>query len=224
MEVAGLAVGIAALAGLFESALGCFDRIQASKSFGTEFETLVIRLDCAHLRLARWGQANGLGSEVSQEQSLQGTTILKDEVQRAERLLSQIVNLFDQAEKQSNKYRGQEVDSEEDLTEPSLTLHRCMRAICARRQKGTSLMKKAKWALHGRESFVKLVDSAHGLVGDLTTLFASSIPTQAILCDEEAASIPGVALRLLKDIAAQDDSMLEAAISKLELAKVRTRM
>jgi hypothetical protein len=95
-----------------------------------------------------------------------------------------------------------------------------MRAVCARRQKGASLIKKAKWSLNGRESFTKLVNDVHGLIGDLTTLFAPTITAQTTLCEDEAAGTPDGALVLFKEIAGQDDLMLEASITKLENKKV----
>jgi hypothetical protein len=95
-----------------------------------------------------------------------------------------------------------------------------MRKICAGRRKGTSIIRKAKWALHGRESFTKLVDDIHRLIADLTTLFASTTTKQIALCDEEAKNIPDSTVSLLKAIAAEYDTMLEAAISKLEAEKV----
>jgi hypothetical protein len=60
MEVAGLALGIAGLAGLFTSCIGTFQLIQHGRSFGKDFKILETKFSNQELRLRTWGRACGL--------------------------------------------------------------------------------------------------------------------------------------------------------------------
>ena len=64
MEPAGLAVGILAIAGLFNNAVDCFEYVQIGRNFGQSYQTGLLKLDTARLRLSRWGQAIGISSEI----------------------------------------------------------------------------------------------------------------------------------------------------------------
>lgn len=64
MEAGSLAIGIVALAGLFNNALDCFEYIQLGRCFSTNFQTGLLKLGNARLRLSRWGESVGLTSEL----------------------------------------------------------------------------------------------------------------------------------------------------------------
>jgi hypothetical protein len=84
MEVAGLAASMVALAGLFNNALDCFEYIQLGRSFGTDFQTSLLKLDNPRLRLSRWGQAIGLSGDLANAESLHEATVTKDNIRKAE--------------------------------------------------------------------------------------------------------------------------------------------
>lgn len=92
MEPTGLAVGIIALAGLFNNAVDCFEYVQLGRSFGTNFQTSLFKLDNARLRLSRWGQAVGLSGDIASVQSLQSAKLSQEDIPKAEKLLGQILN------------------------------------------------------------------------------------------------------------------------------------
>jgi hypothetical protein len=98
MEPAGLAVGVIALAGLFNNAVDCFEYVQLGRNFSGSFQTNIIKLDNARLRLSRWGQSIGLGGDLEEVQSLDSATLSPEDTARAEALIGQIQELFAKAE------------------------------------------------------------------------------------------------------------------------------
>lgn len=94
MEAGGLAVGVVALAGLFNNAVDCFEYVQLGRSFCTNFQTSLLKLDNARLRLSRWGQSVGLSGDVKNARSLQTVALPTEDVAKAEKVLGQILDLF----------------------------------------------------------------------------------------------------------------------------------
>lgn len=222
MEPAGLAVGVVALAGLFNNAVDCFEYVQLGRSFGTNFQTSLLKLDNARLRLSRWGAAVGLSGDLGDARSLQGATVNKEDISIAERTLGQILKLFADAEGISAKYKrfarpddstlgALEVHADMDAVGQSL--HEKMRKLCIKRQNRSTLKQKAKWALYEEEHFKKLIDNIKELVDALSELFPAVRQEQLKLCEIEVSEIGKENLSALFDIVRSQDKDLEAAIS-----------
>ncbi|KAH6959932.1 prion-inhibition and propagation-domain-containing protein [Ilyonectria sp. MPI-CAGE-AT-0026] len=60
MELAGLAVGVVGLAGLFRSCLAAVDKVQSYRSSGPDMRVLDIRFKAAKARFEQWGQGVGI--------------------------------------------------------------------------------------------------------------------------------------------------------------------
>ncbi|KYG40764.1 hypothetical protein M433DRAFT_148211 [Acidomyces richmondensis BFW] len=103
MEPVSFAVGVAGLAGLFETAIDGVRYVRAGREFGIDFQTSCLQLDNAQLLLSRWGEAVGLGSQTAATTTLQATSVAQKDIKRAEALLGQIVILFQQAETVTNE-------------------------------------------------------------------------------------------------------------------------
>ena len=54
-EPFGIVAGAAGIAVAFSACVECFEYIQLGRHFGRDFQTNQIILDCARLRLTRWG-------------------------------------------------------------------------------------------------------------------------------------------------------------------------
>jgi len=221
MEPISLAVGVAALAGLFETAIDGFRYVRAGREFGTDFQTSCLQLDNAQLRLSRWGEAVGLGLQTAAAATLETTTVPKEDIKRAEERLGHIVALFQQAETVTNDFRArtgsQDATEIDTIMSPATrTLHERMLKICRQRQRDTSAGKKAQWALFGKDHFKSLVADVDALVRDLVELFPATVPAQKILCNQEAEEFRDVeALATLKEVAEEHDALLAKALAKL---------
>jgi Prion-inhibition and propagation len=227
MEPAGLTVGVVALAGLFNNAVDCFEYIQLGRNFGKDFQTSLLKLDNARLRLSRWGEAARLNGDVADVQSLELTALSPEDIPKAEGLLGHILDLFTDAEKVSGNFKSQAVtgdsglmvlDVHADLDAAHRTLHDQMRGLSIRRQNKTSLQQKAKWALYEKKHLERLISDVIELVNDLVETFPAIQQAQRELCKIEVSDIgTNGSLPILEGITASQDKELHAAI--LEVLK-----
>ena len=56
-EPFGIAAGAIGIAAAFTACVDCFGYVQLGRHFGRDFQTDLLALNCARLRLTRWGQA-----------------------------------------------------------------------------------------------------------------------------------------------------------------------
>ncbi|KAF2005449.1 hypothetical protein P154DRAFT_571175 [Amniculicola lignicola CBS 123094] len=56
-EPFGIAAGAVSIAAAFTTCVDCFDYVQHGRHFGRDYQTELISLDCARLRLTHWGEA-----------------------------------------------------------------------------------------------------------------------------------------------------------------------
>ncbi|KAF2734182.1 hypothetical protein EJ04DRAFT_512682 [Polyplosphaeria fusca] len=222
MEPVSLAVSVGALAGLFNNAVDCFEYVQLGRSFGTDFQTSLLKLDNARLRLSRWGQAVGLSGNLEYARSLQEAAVSKENIDQAEEVLGQIIKLFAEAEGISTEYKRSAnsddrnfaiLEAHADMDDLGQTLHEKMRELCIKRQNGTTLRKKVKWALYEEKHFKKLLKDIVDLVSDLLEVFPAVKQEQLKLCEIEVSEIGMEFLSVLLDIVRAQDKDLEAAIS-----------
>jgi hypothetical protein len=231
MEAGGLVVGIVALTGLFNNAVDCFEYVQLGRSFGTNFQTSLLKLDNARLRLSRWGQAVGLSGELEDARSLQEATVQKEDISKAERVLGQILELFADAEGISTKYKRSVrlddaslavLDVHADMDAVGQSLHDKMRKLCIQRQNRTTLRQKVKWALYEEKHFKRLIEDIIDLVNALPEVFPAVKQEQLKLCELEVSEIGLETLSALIDIVGAQDKDLEAAISAAMRSDVST--
>ena len=225
MEPAGLAVGVLALAGLFNNAVDCFEYVQLGRNFSTNFQTSLLKLDNARLRLSRWGQAVGLSGDIANTQSLQSTALPAEDIPKAEKLLGQILELFADAEGVSTKFKSRAsandsslmvLDVQEDMDAVHRSLHEKMRDLSIKRQNRTALRQKVKWALYEEKHFRRLIEDVIDLVNGLVETFPAAQQEQRELCEVEVSEIgTSDSLPILKEIIVSQDKDLEAAISKV---------
>jgi hypothetical protein len=95
------------------------------------------------------------------------------------------------------------------------SLHEKMRDLSIKRQNGTALRRRMKWALYEEKHFKRLIEDIIDLVNDLVQLFPAVRQEQKKLCKLEVSEIGiSAGLPVLKDIAASQDKDLETAISE----------
>ncbi|KAJ9644105.1 hypothetical protein H2199_003973 [Coniosporium tulheliwenetii] len=224
MEPASLATGIIALAGLFNNAVDCFEYVQLGRKFGKDFQTSLLKLDNARLRLSRWGQSIGLSGDLQDVQTLNQTLVSAENVKKADERLSQILELFADAEGVSAKFKSRTKPDDATLLEQgtgagldpvAASLHQKMRELSIKRQNQTSLRQKTKWALYEEKHFRRLIEDTTDLVDGLVELFPAAQVAQRNLCEIEVSEMgTDESLSVLKDVAADQDAYLEDAVLK----------
>lgn len=135
MEPASLGVSVIALVGLFDNALNCFKHVQVAKSFGSDYQTYVLRLQNLRLRLSRWGEAVGLGEQSTAGDQPRTTALPESAVKQAEVLVGHIVRLFSDTEELAEKSAGKQsdlvaIDEDADGLGDASKLCKKMRNIC----------------------------------------------------------------------------------------------
>lgn len=89
-----------------------------------------------------------------------------------------------------------------------------MRQLALTRQNRSGIRQKAKWALYQEDQLRRLIEDITDLVNDLETLFPAT-QTQRELANTEVLTIGDTeGIATLKEIAAEQDKMLEQAIIK----------
>ena len=56
-EPFGIAAGAIGIASAFTACVDCFENVQLGRHFGRDFQTSQLALNCARLRLTRWGES-----------------------------------------------------------------------------------------------------------------------------------------------------------------------
>ncbi|KAL1801568.1 hypothetical protein ACET3X_001910 [Alternaria dauci] len=229
MEPAGLAVGIVALASLFNNAVDCFEYVRLGRAFGVNFQTSSLKLGIARLRLSRWGESVGLAGDINSAQSIQQASGLLEDVAGAETLLSQIMVLFANAEGISKEYKSGSagpdanlaiLDVATDMGPSGQSLHAKMRALAIKRQNNTPLRQKARWALYEERSFKELIKDVTDLVDGLVRLFPAVREDQRRLCRAEASAIGSKdCFSALEEVTAQQDKDLNQALVEALLSR-----
>jgi hypothetical protein len=230
MEPAGLAVGIVALAGLFNNAVDCFEYVQLGSAFGTDFQVSLLKLDILRLRLSRWGKSVGLDGDLSNAHAIKLAAGPPEDIEKAGNVLGQIMDLFAKMESKSKKYQSRMGETDGDLTVLDVatnlevsgqSLHEKMRAMSIKRQNSTPLRPKVQWALYERKRFRVLLEDVTDLINGLVECFPASREEQRRLCRAEASAIGSKdCLPALKEVTAQQDKDLNEALVDALLSKV----
>jgi hypothetical protein len=145
------------------------------------------------------------------------------EIQTAKDSLFQILVLFAETEKISKKYRlnartGDDLStlSNDDIDPAILSLNNKMKALAIKRQKGSSLLKTASWALYHRSELKELISNITSLIDNLERIFPA-LETQLALVKQETAEIHSQQALELVETSARgvDDTFCAAARESL---------
>ncbi|KAM5476765.1 hypothetical protein MauCBS54593_000035 [Microsporum audouinii] len=215
-EPFGIAAGTVNVAAAFTACVDCFEYVQLGRNFGRDFQTDLLALNCAKLRLSRWGEA----VKIYDDPNLGKRGASLAEIQVAKDTFYQILVLFANTQKISEKHKTKARDREDlsvfapcDIDPIVMALADNMRASAIRRQKGSSVLKTASWALHYRSEFKRLVEDIVSLISNLETIFPA--PQLQLIVDKEVAQVHDKSsLKLLETAARDVDPLLETATKK----------
>jgi Prion-inhibition and propagation len=213
-EPFGIVAGAVGIATAFTTCVDCFEYTQLGRHFGRDFQTNLLTLNCARLRLTRWGRA----VNIYNDPKLGRPDATPGEIRTAKDTLLQILVLFADTEKISKKYKlsakaGDDISTytTNDMDPALMALNNKMRELAIKRQKGTSLLKTTSWALYHSSEFTELIQKVTTLIDNLEKLFPAPV-SRIELVEQEAAEVHDRQALELVESAAQDvDSLLEAA-------------
>ncbi len=214
-EATGL---VLAVLGAFNNAVQCYEYIQIARDFDQNFQTAILKLDIAKLRLSRWGHSIGLDCAELGVQTLPDVVGSQSDHEQAKALLEQIVQLFEEAERNSIKSKLPEKDSRtynttSDLDQATTSLHKKLERLSIKRFKPGNILKKTKWALYKEKNLNRLIQDTTELVDALVELFSAAHRSQKQLCEEEGSVLAlDENASLLIPLVAEIDQELNAAI------------
>ena len=195
MKAAGLvfgAIGFAAV--LFSASVDCFNFVDSCRTYGRDYEMILIKLDIEKTRLLQWGYEVGLCSGDSQN----GVPDL-DSNQMVERVLNCICLLLTAADKLRSKYgmKISEVSSSALSGDMALTFVSRSRLLnfikkyadfcrhIALRQKRTSTSIKMAWAIRDSSRFALLVNDLREYINGLYEIAQVSSQNQRNMIRED---------------------------------------
>jgi hypothetical protein len=213
-EPFGIAAGAVGIAAAFTACVDCFDYVQHGRHFGRDYQTELISLDCARLRLTRWGEA----VNIHEDPKLGRPDVSPSGMHTVQNALHQVLVLFADTEKISKTYRlemkpgdDHTVLAPDDLDPTVFGLRNKMKELALRRQKGASVLKTSSWAFHYRSQLKDLVNGITSLVDSIEKLFPAPEKKLALVKQETAAIHDKQALELVESAAQGVDDLLLAA-------------
>ncbi|KAI1192074.1 prion-inhibition and propagation-domain-containing protein [Nemania serpens] len=216
-EAFSVVAGALSVAALFNNCVGCFEYIQLGRHFAQDYQQCQLKVDVARTRLSRWGQAVA----INQDPRFATSNPEVESVQQVQDILEEIDQLFQNLENASRRYtrRAKKEDVEhlqiQTMQPVAQKLHSRLSTIVSQRQKGTTFLKKAAWALYDGKNFTKLVEQITGFVDDLEKLFPVE-EARRLLVEMEIEEIneDESSLRVLQNAATDTDSVLSKVVTE----------
>ena len=221
-EAVGLIVGGVGLASLFTTCIDCFEYVQLGRQFGTNYQRSLLKLDIVKLRLSRWADA------VNDSQQHYNVAIgSTSEASKVQEILSEIIELFANAEKVSAKYKMKAkpgdliaYNADADLEPDLRSMHNKMRELAIKRQKRSSFAQKAAWALYEEKHFHRLIEDVTTLVDGLVELFPATRGRLQQLSLEEAQEIEEEPCLVILEEATKDiDPLLQTSVQQVRTGR-----
>lgn len=246
MEPIGFTIGVVGLASVFGATVDAFGQIKAARSFGRDYEILSTRYDIRRARLLQWGDGVGL---LSQRPRTRDIRLDQEHLQPLlESALNCIWSMLGDADSLRSRYGLQELHfengellpmSQSNISEQRLqnfksSYSRFMSKI-KNRQKHTTLIKKAQWAIGGGDGFRTLLQDLDGMIEDLYRLVPINSAFQRLMIEKDISGLPDnlMALRLTEEACCADesvnltetatDSWLEEASLRVEATEMATQ-
>ena len=201
MEIAGLTVGVAGLAGLLSACIDAVDRVDTYRKFGFESRYITTQFTDDKLRLHKWVEHVGITN--GRLQAVHHRDLDRDEVVTAiARTLTCIHEILSETNSFSSKLQGLSIDSKSNfLTNPGNYTN----DHSVEEKKSRSLASKAsklRWTLGGKARFTTRIKVFGVLVGKLYDIIPLEENSKTLNSDivrgldELNSSLRGILLRL----------------------------
>lgn len=167
MEVAGFAIGIAGLAGLFSTCLDLMDKIIVARDAREDYQAAFSNFQACKILFEEWGKGADIDSGEPKD---------PDKRKAAYHILATIEQLFTNASKLESRY-GVSVPVREEASEKS-----------EKSKSSMSLAKRARWAVRDKQKF----DDLTALLATFTERLGQLVPVKdkmALEMKESLASL-----------------------------------
>lgn len=193
-EPFGIVSGAIGIASAFSTCIEVFDYVKLGRQFGRDYQTEQLRLTTVRVRLSRWGE----GVHIYDDPRLGDPTATDEKVQHGKDTLMQILRLFEDSATVSSKFKLKHqdddlnpFDADTDGSTAVISVSNKMRSLAAKRQRGASLVKLTRWAIHDQKTLKQLIDDMTTLLDGLELLFPVPSTLRDQLVAEETRQIQG---------------------------------
>ena len=233
MEAAGLALGVAGLAGLFSACLECYQLVQRGVTLHKDAAILMTKFENQELRLTAWGRACGLfGPEMCDARL--------DEPELGVRIVATLecIKTLFQDKKDLNRRYGLRLGPPpaNAITLTGYTRASADRALNSptkwplgsffrskKQRQRFSLLNKAQWAIADREKFAELIQHLKDFNDDLEAMTrATDVPRrQRIVVEYEIEEVDDVEILEEMAMASEDDGDVVSDTASVRLERIR---
>jgi hypothetical protein len=217
-EPFGIVAGAIGIASAFTACIDCFEYVQLGRHFGRDFQTSQLTLNCARLRLTRWGES----VNIYDDPKLGRPNATAAEIQLAKDALLQILVLFADTESISKRYKlaakaGEDLSaySTGDMDPKMVALDNKMKGLAIQRQKKGRFLKLASWVLYHRSTLKNLFEQTVLLFAEIEKLFPAPQARTALVQQEAGAIGDKQALELVAYAATDIDSLLQDTVKEV---------
>jgi hypothetical protein len=229
MDVAGLVIGLATA---WKTCIEVFDIVDASRSYGMDYELFLVKLEVERIRLLTWGDTVGL-AEIQRGGASSDSRFNREDVRTTVlRLLGCIQHIFENSDKLQERYGLQPVvatpamvtAASDDDSQPTQSrrilgavfkhAYETLRKSAKDRQRDTPLKRKTLWAVHDKKKFQLLVTEIKGFNDSLESLFPDvKLRTLATISAEIRQSEDIHALQSLQEATSEDHEEISETAS-----------
>ncbi|KAI1744803.1 prion-inhibition and propagation-domain-containing protein [Xylaria scruposa] len=181
MEVAGLAIGIAGLSGLFTACIDCFELVQRGRYLGHDYVLLERKFANQRIRLVTWGQACGF-TKNHYDTRIDEDPQVRDAI---ELTLAHLFTLLSKGDNLRQNYGLRDEDPTKSRPKlassffngflPSRHMHLSrfgnrlqeLEANIKSTQKSPSTLRTARWVIEDKRKFSELVQHIKDFIDDL---------------------------------------------------------
>lgn len=186
-EVAGLVIGGVGLAALFSTCMETFEYVESGSNYGKAYQKSALRLTLLRLRLSRWGETVKFIDEPTGGRYEELPVASDKDSKKVNWLLGEIHASLEDAERAAKRYECEQPAADGDTRVAAITEK--VRTMAIRRQKSSSFVQKARWALHDEKKFGKVIGELSEFITNLTELFPATKPIQEQLASADAAEV-----------------------------------
>ena len=168
--------------------------------------------------------AVGLGPELHLKLQISASD---EDIRLAQSLLEQILETFKDAERISERFKKHTTiqnprsgdlivyNATSNMDSDYRPLHLTIRELALKRQKETSIFKKAAWALYEKKRFEGIITDVNDLATQLMDFFTAAQDDRRALCTTEVSAINrSQDLALLQNAVDEEDQMFSNEIKK----------
>jgi len=205
MEVAGLAVGIAGLMGLFSTCIQSYEIFNLGASHGRDYEVLLTKLKVEKVRLISWGEAVGIYSTTNQQQHCHESLSVPYIHEAVLDILSCIKLTFTDANKLASRYGlvqeiGSDLATNRNFVQTALDRCQRLQGRMKVQQQGVGFVDKTCWSLADKKRFDILVSDLNSFNNSLRDLIQDRKLTMQRLVESGVESLSDIhSLMLVED-------------------------